>query len=36
MLNNLKIYITYQKEWKLKNALTVYGVCMIKKNILFI
>ena len=26
---------SYQKEWKLKNAIRLYAICMIKKNMLF-
>ena len=26
------IYHSYQKEWKLKNAISLYAICMIKKE----
>ena len=35
-LHNLNSNDSYQKEWKLKNAIRLYAICMIKKNMLFI
>ena len=29
------IYHSYQKEWKLINAISLYVICMIKRTILF-
>ena len=43
MLNVLKIciifiaiYHSYQKEWKIKNAISLHAICMIKKNVVHI
>ena len=32
----IAIYNSYQKEWKLKNAISLYATCMIKENMMFI
>ena len=43
MLNVLKIciifiaiYHSYQKEWKIKNTISLHAICMIKKNVVHI
>ena len=32
----IAIYYSYQKEWKLKNTLSKYTICMIRKKMLLI